>query len=346
MNYSFCVFAPLRATLLRNLSKQLMSFSLLDVSKISFARDGKPVLKNISFPMTAGQKIVIAGETGSGKSSLLKIIAGLEQPSDGSAWINGEKIKGPAEQLVAGHPQIAYLSQHFELAKFLRVEQVLEYANHLTVAAASRIFSVCKINHLLKRKTDELSGGEKQRIAIARLLIQQPQLLLLDEPYSHLDMPLKSTLKNVVENIGHKLKISCILVSHDPDDTLPWADEIIVLKNGQIVQRDQPNNIYKKPVNEYVAGLFGPYTLLDGPWIKKLGIKTSEKKIMVRPEDLTIIKKSNKSIAVEVINVHYHGSHKIVNGKSGKKNFLTLARECDKKPGDKIRIGLTSSFTR
>jgi ABC-type Fe3+/spermidine/putrescine transport system ATPase subunit len=317
-----------------------MSFSLLDVSKISFAREGKPVLKNISFPMTAGQKIVIAGETGSGKSSLLKIIAGLEQPSDGSAWINGEKIKGPAEQLVAGHPQIAYLSQHFELPKFLRVEQVLEYANHLTVAAASRIFSVCKINHLLKRKTDELSGGERQRIAIARLLIQQPKLLLLDEPYSHLDMPLKATLKNVVENIGHKLKINCILVSHDPDDTLPWADEIIVLKNGQVVQRGSAHKIYRHPKNEYVAGLFGNYNLLDILSARKLGIKPSKGKVIVRPEDFAIVKNGRKTISGNVSQIHNYGSHLLTEVSAEKKIFFVRAEKTVYPVGSKVKLSI------
>jgi ABC-type sulfate/molybdate transport systems ATPase subunit len=316
-----------------------MSFSFLDISKISFAREGKPVLKNISFSMTAGQKIVIAGETGSGKSSLLKIIAGLEQPSAGAAWINGEKIKGPAEQLVAGHPQIAYLSQHFELPKFLRVEQVLEYANHLTTAAATRIFSVCKINHLLKRKTDELSGGEKQRIAIARLLIQQPQLLLLDEPYSHLDMPLKATLKNVVEDIGRKLKISCILVSHDPDDTLPWADEIIVLKNGQVVQRGSTQEIYRQPKNEYVAGLFGNYTILDQGEIRLLGIKDKQKKLFARPENFKVTKAAGaKTIPGVIEEVSYFGGYQLIKVATKKKKLLIKTDSTGHSVGDKIKV--------
>lgn len=319
-----------------------MPFSFLDVSKISFARDGKPVLKNISFSLSAGHKLVIAGETGSGKSSLLKIIAGLEQPSDGAVWLDGEKVKGPAEQLVAGHPHIAYLSQHFELPKFLRVEQVLEYANHLSHSAANKIFSVCRINHLLKRKTDELSGGEKQRIAIARLLIQLPHLLLLDEPYSHLDMPLKNILKKVVDEIGKKLKISCILVSHDPDDTLPWADEIVVLKHGQIVQRGNPTAIYKNPKNEYVAGLFGDYIALDSKWIKKFGIKTSAKEIILRPENFAIVKSGSKTVSGEIIETHYYGHHTFVEIESSEKIFMVRVNEdgCSLNKKVKIKIQL------
>jgi ABC-type Fe3+/spermidine/putrescine transport system ATPase subunit len=317
-----------------------MSFSFLDVSRISFIREGKPVLKNISFSLTAGHKIVIAGETGSGKSTLLKIIAGLEQPADGATWLNGEKVKGPVEQLVAGHPKIAYLSQHFELAKFLRVEQVLEYANHLSSSAANKIFSVCKINHLMKRKTDELSGGEKQRIAIARLLIQQPDLLLLDEPYSHLDMPLKNTLKGVVDDIGRKLKISCILVSHDPDDTLPWADEIIILKNGRVVQQGSASAIYRNPKNEYVAGLFGNYTLLDKAKAKRLGIKSLASKIFARPEDFSIVKSGAKTISGEVTEILYLGNHYLMKVKTGNKILLAKAEPSGYFVGAKIKLGL------
>ncbi len=315
-----------------------MPFSFLDVSRISFVRDGKAVLKNISFSLSTGRKLVIAGETGSGKSSLLKIIGGLEQPSDGTVWLDGEKVKGAAEQLVAGHPHIAYLSQHFELPKFLRVEQVLEYANQLSSSGADKIFSICRINHLLKRKTDALSGGEKQRIAIARLLIQQPHLLLLDEPYSHLDMPLKNILKKVVEEIGRKLKISCVLVSHDPDDTLPWADEIIVLKHGQIVQRGNPKEIYKNPRNEYVAGLFGNYTVLDSKWTKKFGIKTSQKEIILRPENFAFVKKGSKTVSGTVVGMQYYGHHTFYEVETGGKEIFVPASGDSYSLNGKVKI--------
>lgn len=318
-----------------------MPLTLLDVSKISFLRDGKPVLKNISFSMTGGKKIVIAGETGSGKSTLLKIIAGLEQPADGVVWMNGEKVKGPAEQLVAGHAHIAYLSQHFELPKFLRVEQVLEYANHLSPAAATKIFSICQIRHLLKRKTDELSGGEKQRIAIARLLIQQPILLLLDEPYSHLDMHLKNILKNVVDEIGHRLKISCLLVSHDPDDTLSWADEILVLKNGQVVQRGSATAIYQYPKNEYVAGLFGVFSRLDKKSFKSFGIKTKAPQLFARPEDLQVTQ-SAQPVRGQVKAVKYFGNHYLLEVEAGKQ-VLFVKTEKEITTGESIYLSLKPS---
>lgn len=263
--------------------------SFLCVSHITKRTDRQVILNDISFNQNRYQRIAVAGETGSGKSSLLKVIAGLLQPDSGEVIWNGERVKGPIESLVPGHPHIAYLSQQFELPKFLRVEQVLEYANHISNREAAAIFSVCRIDHLLQRKTDQLSGGEKQRIAIARLLIENPSLLLLDEPFTNLDMVLKGILKKVIDDIGKKLKITCIMVSHDPADTLAWADEIIVLKDGIVVQQGPPKVIYQNPTNEYVAGLFGTFNVLTAAHQKAVGRKPG-KKILVRPENLRIYK--------------------------------------------------------
>ncbi len=263
----------------------------LKVSQLTKRSDNQVILGNISFHQKQFWHLVIAGETGSGKSSLLKIIAGLLQADEGEVFWKGERIRGPAENLVAGHPQIAYLSQQFDLPRFLRVEQVLEYANSLSEKEANAIFSVCRIDHLLHRKTDQLSGGEKQRIAIARLLIGQPSLLLLDEPFTNLDTILEGILKKVIDDIGKKLKITCVLVSHDPADTLSWADEIIVLKAGSIIQQGTPQYIYRQPVNEYVAGLFGTFNVLTPGQQKTLGMKPSSKNLLVRPERFRIFRK-------------------------------------------------------
>jgi len=264
---------------------------LLSVTNVRKRGTDSFVLDAINLEVRKYQNVVVAGETGSGKSTLLKIIAGLVQQDAGEVYFDGAKVKSADEQLVPGHPFIAYLSQHFDLQKFLRVEQVLEYANHLSDKEAAAIFSVCRIDHLLHRKTDQLSGGEKQRIAIARLLITKPKLLLLDEPYSNLDTVLKSILKSVIHDIGRKLRITCMLVSHDPDDTLPWADEIIVLKDGKIVQRGSAKDIYQQPINEYVAGLFGAYNVVTPSLAKVLGKPGLKQSNLVRPEDIRVVKK-------------------------------------------------------
>ncbi|MFZ1312811.1 MAG: ATP-binding cassette domain-containing protein [Chitinophagaceae bacterium] len=157
--------------------------SMLKVSGISKAGKENILVSNISFTQQPLQNIAIVGETGSGKTTLLKMIAGLVQPTSGEIIFDNKKVTGPYDQLIPGHPGIAYLSQYFELRNNYWVHEVLEMANKLSDREANTIFSVCQVNHLLGRRTDELSGGEKQRIALARVLISSPKLLLLDEPF-------------------------------------------------------------------------------------------------------------------------------------------------------------------
>jgi ABC-type glutathione transport system ATPase component len=320
--------------------------AFLKISGIGRFEEKEPILKNISFTQRKSEKIAIAGETGSGKTTLLKIIAGLAQADSGEVSFEDQKVKGPDDQLVPGHPSISFLSQHFELAKFLRVEQVLTYANNLSDSKANEIFEVCQIDHLLKRRTDQLSGGEKQRIAIARLLIGSPKLLLLDEPFSHLDMVHKNTLKAVINDICSKLRITCILVSHDPHDTLSWADNIIVMKDGMVVQKDTPEIIYRQPVNEYTAGLFGKFNVLTLAQQRSLGIKKEKsgnkqsEMMIIRPEGFKITKKNKKSAKGKVQEVRFFGNYYEVDMLLAKSMIIVKAVTGDFQAGDTVYISL------
>ena len=161
---------------------------LLSVESVTKTINEQPVIQDVSFGQYSLQKIAIAGETGSGKSTLLKMIGGLLQPDAGKIYFRQQRVMGPDYQLVAGESGIAYLSQHYELRNHYRMEELLSYANILTEEQAHEIYAICRIDHLLKRNTFQLSGGEKQRIALARLLVSAPRLLLLDEPFSNLDL--------------------------------------------------------------------------------------------------------------------------------------------------------------
>lgn len=273
---------------------------------------------DITFSQDRLEKVAIVGETGAGKSTLLKLIAGLLQSDSGALVFEGEKITGPAERLVPGHPGIAYLSQDFDLQKSLRVEQVLAYANTLSMRESQRLYALCKIDHLLERRTEQLSGGEKQRVAVCRLLISRPRLLLLDEPYSNLDMVHKAILKSVVQDIGEKLKISCMLVSHDPHDTLSWADKLLVMKDGRIVQEGTPECVYRMPTSEYVAGLLGAYNVIGAGAlarfsklapVKRYRKKTGARTIFTRPENFTLVRKGANAVTGKVECIRFFGSY-------------------------------------
>lgn len=314
--------------------------NLLSVVKLSKKIGGSYVVKNINVSISTFQRVAIAGETGSGKSTLLRMIAGLTQPESGEILFEGQKVKGPEEVLVPGHPSIAYLSQLFELPKFLRVEQVLEYANTLSDKQAAKLFKLCHIQHLLKRKTDELSGGERQRVALARQLLMQPRLLLLDEPYSNLDILHKNTLKKVIDNLIEEVGITCILVSHDPLDTLSFADEILVLRKGKVVQYGTPTSIYKQPQSEYVAGLFGNYMLLQPKELRALVGKASKKPAMVRPEDF-VVSVRGKGVKGIVKHVKFFGSYKEINVDMMKRSFLVrMPSDASVQTGDAIHVSL------
>jgi iron(III) transport system ATP-binding protein len=286
--------------------------SLLSVRNIAKRTGNNFVLRDISFTQQEFQKIAIAGETGAGKSTLLKIIAGFIQPDAGEIMINNERVLGPDEKLIPGHNSIAYLSQHFELRNNYKVDELLEMANKISEDEAEMIFKVCQVDHLLKRKTDQLSGGEKQRIAAARLLVTSPKLLLLDEPYSNLDMVHKRVLKSVIDDISEKLKITCIMVSHDPLDTLSWADEIIIMQEGKILQTGTPLSVYNNPINEYAAGLFGPYSLLSQQQAEAFGLPTPNDtggNIFVRPEHFKVVGNEQMAVIGEVIKTRFFGSY-------------------------------------
>ncbi|PWV49630.1 ABC transporter ATP-binding protein [Chitinophaga sp. S165] len=286
--------------------------NLLEVSGVRKQEGGEEVLKGVSFTQKAFQKIAIAGESGSGKSTLLKIIGGLTQADGGEVLFENVRVKGPLERLLPGQPGIAYLSQHYELRNHYRMEEILSYANMLSDEEAETLYEVCRINHLMKRKNDQLSGGEKQRVALARLLTTAPRLLILDEPFSNLDPIHKNTLKTVIREIGERLKITCLLVSHDPLDTLSWADEIIVMKDGQILQQGPPEQVYSQPADEYAAALFGSYNMVPSAAAKDFkslpGVHVNGKSLFIRPERFKITGNPEHALKGKIKEVNFMGS--------------------------------------
>jgi len=320
--------------------------SFLTVSNLRKQQQGALVVNNVSFTLQPFHKIAIAGETGSGKSTLLKMIAGLVPVDDGLVLFEDQRVKGPHEVLLPGHPRIAYLSQHFELRNNYSVAEVLERVNLLEPEAAQEIYDICRITHLLQRRTDQLSGGEKQRIALARLLGTAPQLLLLDEPYSNLDMIHKNLLKTVIRDIGEEMNITCMLISHDPQDILSWADEVMLMKDGVIVQQGAPQQVYYQPVNTYAAGLLGKYNLLESATAKALlpGPQPKEKQLFVRPEDFAFsTKNEDKTVKGKVDTVTFYGGYYELEVALPKDNITIKTMHTPLKPGDTVHISLKNA---
>ena len=283
--------------------------SLLQVTEINKRIADTFALEKISFSQAQGENIGIAGATGSGKSTLLKIVAGLEDADSGGAYFEGVKVKGPAYRLIPGQPGIAYLSQHYELRNHYRMEELLGYADNLPRGEAASLFALCRIGHLLQRKTDQLSGGEKQRIALARLLLTAPRLLILDEPFSNLDLIHKNILKKVLEDLTQQRGLNCIVASHDPQDLLSWAHKLLIMKAGKLVQQNNPETIYRQPGEEYTGGLLGKYNLIANGTVAAKGMPffPEGKRLFLRPEHLKLTGEG-KGFAATVQRISFWGS--------------------------------------
>lgn len=319
--------------LVLTLEADQLSMAFLDVSKLTYSLPGF-ALEELSFTQDEGVRVAFAGETGSGKTTVLKLIGALLQPAGGSIRLRDESVIGPAHRLVPGHDRIAYLSQFFELPKFLRVEQALAYANRMSEMALNRIIRICEIDHLMERKTDQLSGGERQRIALARLLVTAPDLLLLDEPFSNLDAMHRIEMKTVLERIGDQLGITSILVSHDSNDTLPWADIIYILQDGKLVQQARPELVYRRPVNAYVASLFGKYNLFP------MDPDSPDRQIFLRPDDLVFTDSDDYDLSGSVTRISFNGPHYEVQVETDRGVITALSSKPTFRAGDTVRLSV------
>jgi iron(III) transport system ATP-binding protein len=222
----------------------------------------------------------------------------------------------PSEQLIPGHPKIAFLSQHFELRNNYRVEELLDMARKIPAARANHIYQICRIEHLLTRKTNQISGGEKQRIVLAQLLTTEPSLLLLDEPFSNLDKIHKQIMQDVIADIATHFDTTCVLVSHDAADLLPWANRMLLIKEGAVIRDDAPAAIFYAPQNEYEARLLGTCNCIPVsmfPRIQQLITDANtDQQIYIRPSQLLLEKPTGNGLQGIVTGVLFMGSHYMV----------------------------------
>lgn len=312
--------------------------ALLEVKQIRKQLHGGLLIDQVSFDQQALQKIAITGESGAGKTTLLRMIGGRTQPDGGTILFNGEKVAGPEERLLPGHQQIGYLSQEHDLLHNYKVEDLVWFQNKLPDEESQVLFEICRIADLMKRKTDQLSGGEKQRIALCMLLTKLPAMLILDEPFSNLDPIHKRILKTVLNDITERLRITCLLTSHDPNDTLSWADEIIVMKKGQIVQHGAPEMIYYHPVNEYVAGMFGRYNSLTPSQAALFGIDSKGKNKIIRPEDFVVISNAANGVSGMIEKIRFWGSFYEVEVAVGEFKIFVRAGKNEWAAGDHVFV--------
>lgn len=227
-----------------------------------------PVLNEIHLAVEAGQILAICGKSGSGKTTLIKILAGLLDPDQGQVFFNGKRLEGPADKLVPGHQEIRLVHQDFNLYHRMTVEEnirnsLLEYTEEYRQLRTAELLKLCGISHVEDQFVHEISGGEKQRVAIAMALSTEPRVLLFDEPFSNLDLNTKGVLLQEIESIARDTDTAVILVTHDSRDAMEIADEMIILEKGSLIRKGDPRTVYHRPQHREVADLLGVYTLLS-----------------------------------------------------------------------------------
>jgi ABC-type Fe3+/spermidine/putrescine transport system ATPase subunit len=241
---------------------------MLELNTISFTYIDQPVIKELSAVVHQGQNVSVIGESGCGKSTLLKLIYGLYDLDSGSISYNGNPILGPKYNLIPGEDYIKYLAQDFDLMPYITVEEnVGKFLSNVyrdkKKARVQELLEMVEMTDYAKIKAKYLSGGQQQRVALARVLALEPEILLLDEPFSQIDSFRKNALRRNVFQYLKEKKISCIIATHDSTDALSFSDQTIVMQSGKIIANDSPQNLYNKPASKYIASLFGEVNELE-----------------------------------------------------------------------------------
>ena len=281
---------------------------MLRVNEICFSYEDKLVVKNIDFSLTKGKNLAIIGESGCGKSTLLKLIYGLYDLDEGQIFWNDIEVLGPKFHLIPGMPFMKYLAQDFDLMPFITVaENVGKYLSNFfpedKQARISELLEIVEMTEYANVKAKFLSGGQMQRVAIARVLALEPEVLLLDEPFSHIDNFRKNSLRRKLFGYLKEQQITCIVATHDSTDVLAFADEVAIIKEGKIVESGIPKFIYGNPKDKYVASLFGDVN----------EIKINGELKFVYPHQLKVV--MNSDLKVEIANSYFRGSHYLMEAK-------------------------------
>ena len=288
---------------------------MLQVDHVSFAYDETSVLEDINLKVSKGEHVSIIGESGCGKSTLLKIIYGLLHIKVGEIYWDENQIKGPLYNLVPGEPYMKYLAQDFDLMPYTTVfENISQYLSvfepeELKVRT-SELLEMIEMTHLAQTKVRYLSGGQQQRVALARVLAQQPQILLLDEPFSHIDNFRKNALRRNLFTFLKKEGITVLTATHDHNDMLPFADRVIVLKDRKIIAKDTPKNLYEHPKDLYIASLFGEANRIPINVVKSYA--DTKRRIIVYAHEFKVSEKSGLEVVVK--KSYYMGGHYLVVG--------------------------------
>jgi ABC-type Fe3+/spermidine/putrescine transport system ATPase subunit len=279
---------------------------MLKVRDLSFAYEPEtPVLEGISFDLDPGGHLCVMGESGCGKSTLLKALYGLFDLDDGEISWKKKQVLGPAYNLVPGMPFFKYVAQETDLMPFTTVaDNVSKYLSRIDMEASEKrtqeLLEVIGMSEFADTKVKNLSGGQKQRVALARALALNPELLLLDEPFSQVDNFKKNTLRRTLFRYLKDHNIACVVATHDSEDALSFSDKMVVIKDNRLHAIGSPGDLFRDPPDKYVASLFDD--------VNEMILKGE--KVLMYPNQIKITKKSKEK--ARVLRSYYKGTHWLV----------------------------------
>ncbi|MCB0383516.1 MAG: ABC transporter ATP-binding protein [Psychroserpens sp.] len=269
---------------------------MLQVKNLSFSYKKTKILDEINFTANLGEHISIIGESGSGKTTLLKLLYGEYDLDDGEILWKDQQILGPKYNLVVGYDFMKSVAQEFDLMPYITVEENIgkflsNFFPEEKQKRTSELLEVVELTAFAKAKVKTLSGGQKQRVALARALARQPEIILLDEPFSHIDNFKKQSLRRRLFKYLKTNKITCIVATHDKNDVLGFANRIILLHNTKIEANDTPEQLFKNPKTPLVASFFDEFNTIHDE--------------IVYAHQLRVVTSSN--IKVKVIKSYFNG---------------------------------------
>lgn len=289
--------------------------------------DDDAVLKNVSFEIERGKFYTLLGPSGCGKTTILRLIAGFTQPSEGNIYFNGKIInKIPANErqvntVFQDYALFPHLNVFENVAFGLRIKKMKNAQVEAKVLEALRFVNLAGYE---KREIREMSGGQRQRVAIARAIVNEPEIILLDEPLSALDLKLRYEMQYELRELQRRLGITFIFVTHDQEEALAMSDIIFVLNNGIIQQSGTPTDIYDEPINRFVADFIGESNIVSGVMRADFQVEFAGKQfecvdqglnkdepveIVMRPEDLEITTPQQGKLQVRVDSQLFRGVH-------------------------------------
>ena len=285
------------------------------------------VLKNINFEIEKGKFYTLLGPSGCVKTTILRIIAGFTDVSNGKVTLNGEDVtklppnKRKVNTVFQDYALFPHMNVFENIAFGLRLKKTPENIIKEKVADALKMVQLSGYEN---REISQMSGGQQQRVAIARALVNEPEVLLLDEPLSALDLKLRTDMQYELRELQQRLGITFIFVTHDQEEALAMSDEIFVMSKGEVVQSGTPVDIYDEPINRFVADFIGESNIVDGvmkedylvEFVGKefecadAGMRPNEKvEIVIRPEDLSLTSIEKGKLTVEVDTQLFRGVH-------------------------------------